>query len=207
MRLIVGLGNPDPEYQWTPHNLGFMAVDELANRSGIRVQRPEGQALVGRGKIAGKEVILAKPQTYMNLSGISVRELLEKYELNVPDLLVLWDEAQLPMGTIRIHPDGSAGSHNGAKSVISSVGTEEFARLRLGCGPDHPLSSRKEYVLRPMKRSELEVAAGAGLGTASPAEQPQGIRAAADEKVGVGSRGGDDWRSRRRRRDDPESGT
>ena len=159
MRLIVGLGNPDPEYQWTPHNLGFMAVDELANRNGIRVERPEGKALVGRGKIAGEEVLLAKPQTYMNLSGISVRELLGKYELDVKDLLVLWDEAQLPWGTIRVHHDGSAGSHNGAKSVISSVGTQEFARLRLGCAPDHPLSSRKEYVLRPMKKAELEVAA------------------------------------------------
>jgi len=159
MRLIVGLGNPDPEYQWTPHNLGFMAVDELANRGGIRVERPEGKALVGRGRIAGEEVILAKPQTYMNLSGISVQELLGKYELAVSDLLVLWDEAQLPLGTIRIHSEGSAGSHNGAKSVISSVGTEEFARLRLGCGPDHPLSGRKEYVLRPMKKAELEIAA------------------------------------------------
>ena len=158
MRLIVGLGNPDPEYQWTPHNLGFMAVDELANRNGIRVERPEGKALAGRGKIAGEDVILAKPQTYMNLSGISVRELLEKYELGVKDLLVLWDEAQLPLGTIRIHPDGSAGSHNGAKSVIGSIGTQEFARLRLGCGPDHPLNSRKEYVLRPMKKAELEIA-------------------------------------------------
>jgi PTH1 family peptidyl-tRNA hydrolase len=159
MRLIVGLGNPDPEYQWTPHNLGFMAVDELANRNGIRVERPEGKALAGRGKIAGEEVILAKPQTYMNLSGISVRELLGKYELDVKDLLVLWDEAQLPLGTIRIHPDGSAGSHNGAKSVIGALGTEEFARLRLGCGPEQPLSSRKEYVLRPMKKAELEAAA------------------------------------------------
>jgi peptidyl-tRNA hydrolase, PTH1 family len=158
MRLIVGLGNPDPEYQWTPHNLGFMAVDELANRNGIHVERPEGKALSGRGKIAGEDVILAKPQTYMNLSGISVRELLEKYELDVKDLLVLWDEAQLPLGTIRIHPDGSAGSHNGAKSVIGSIGTQEFARLRLGCGPDHPLNSRKEYVLRPMKKAELEIA-------------------------------------------------
>src|SRR5260370_2940357 len=159
MRLIVGLGNPEREYQWTPHMLGFMAVDELANRSGMRVERPEGKALVGRGKIAGEEVILGKPQTYMNLSGISVRDLLGKYELDVPDLLVMWDEAQLPLGTIRIHPEGSAGSHNGAKSVISSVGTQEFARLRLGCRPDRPLSSRKEYVLRPMKKAELEVAA------------------------------------------------
>jgi len=159
MRLIVGLGNPDPEYQWTPHNLGFMVVDELANRNVIRVERPEGKALVGRGRVAGEEVLLAKPQTYMNLSGISVRELLAKYELGLGDLLVMWDEVQLPLGTIRIHPDGSAGSHNGAKSVISAVSSQEFARLRLGCGPEHPLNNRREHVLRPMKKAELEVAA------------------------------------------------
>src|SRR2546423_7258038 len=159
MRLIVGLGNPDPEYQWTPHNLGFMAVDELANRGSIRLERREGKALVGRDKLAGEEVVLAKPQTYMNLSGISVRELLAKYELDVNDLLVMWDEVQLPWGTIRIHSEGSAGSHNGAQSVIGALGTQEFTRLRLGCGPEHPLSSRKEYVLRPMKKAELEVAA------------------------------------------------
>jgi len=159
MWLIVGLGNPDPEYQWTPHNLGFLAVDELANRGGIRVERPEGKALVGRGKLAGQEVLLAKPQTYMNLSGVSVRELLAKYELTPDALLVMWDEVQLPWGIIRLTPEGSAGSHNGAKSVIGSIGTQKFARLRFGCGPDHPLDSRKEYVLRPMKRAELEVAA------------------------------------------------
>src|SRR5580765_2686891 len=159
MRLIVGLGNPGPEYQWTPHNLGFLAVDELANRSGIRVERPEAKALVGLGKVAGEEVILAKPQTFMNLSGIAVRELLLRYELRLRDLLAMWDEAQLPWGGMRIHSEGSAGSHNGAESLINSLGTPAFARLRLGCGPDHPLSSRKEYVLRPMKKPELEVAA------------------------------------------------
>jgi PTH1 family peptidyl-tRNA hydrolase len=159
MRLIVGLGNPDPEYQWTPHNLGFLAVDDLANRGSIRVERPEAKALVGRGKLAGEDVLLAKPQTYMNLSGISVRELMEKYELGPGDLLVLWDEVQLPFGTIRIDRKGSGGSHNGANSVISAAGTQEFSRIRLGCGPDHPLGSRKEFVLRPMKKAELEVAA------------------------------------------------
>ena len=156
MRLIVGLGNPDPEYQWTPHNLGFMAVDELADRGSIRVERPEGKALVGRGKLAGEEILLAKPQTYMNLSGVSIRELLAKYELEPADLLVMWDEVQLPAGTFKIHPDGSAGSHNGAKSVIGSIGTQQFARLRLGCGPDHPVGSLRDYVLRPMKKAELE---------------------------------------------------
>lgn len=180
MRLIVGLGNPGPEYQWTPHNLGFLAVDELANRGSIRVERPEAKALVGLGKLAGEEVILAKPQTYMNLSGISVRELLEKYELGPQDLLVMWDEVQLPWGAIRIHSEGSAGSHNGAGSLISSLGTPAIARLRLGCGSDHPLSSRKEYVLRPMKKPELE-AAGEMIVDAGDAVEmllSQGIQAA-----------------------------
>jgi len=180
MWLIVGLGNPDPVYQWTPHNLGFLAVDELANRGGIHVERPEGKALVGLGKLAGHEVVLAKPQTYMNLSGASVRELLGKYELTQDDLLVLWDEVQLPWGIIRLAPDGSAGSHNGAKSVIGSIGTQKFARLRLGCGPDHPLGSRREYVLRPMKKAELEVAAEevAQAGDAVELLLTQGINAA-----------------------------
>jgi PTH1 family peptidyl-tRNA hydrolase len=159
MRLIVGLGNPGPEYQWTPHNLGFLAVDEIANRGAIRVERPEGKALVGKGKFAGEEVILAKPQTYMNLSGISVRELLGKYELELKDLLLLFDERDLPWGMIRIGERGSPGTHNGAKSVTSSVGTQDFARLRLGCGPEHPVSDLAAYVLRPMKKAELEVAA------------------------------------------------
>ena len=180
MRLIVGLGNPGPEYQWTPHNLGFLAVDELANRAAIRVERPEAKALVGLGKVGGEEVILAKPQTYMNLSGTSVRELLAKYELGSESLLAMWDEAQLPWGAIRIHAEGSAGSHNGAKSLIGSLGTMAFVRLRLGCGPDHPLSSRKEYVLRPMKKTELEVAAEM-IGDAGDAVElllTQGIEAA-----------------------------
>jgi len=159
MRLIVGLGNPGPEYQWTPHNLGFLAVDELANRNSIRVERPEAQALVGIGKVAGEEVILAKPQTYMNLSGISVGRLMEKYELEPADLLVMFDERDLPWGTIRIGGRGSPGTHNGAKSVTGAVGTQEFARLRLGCGPEHPVSDLAAYVLRPMKKSDLEVAA------------------------------------------------
>src|SRR3974390_476442 len=159
MRLIVGLGNPGPEYQWTPHNLGFLAVDELANRNSIRVERPEAQALLGIGKVAGEDVILAKPQTYMNLSGNSVGRLMDKYELEPKDLLVMFDERDLPWGMIRIGERGSPGTHNGAKSVTSSVGTQDFARLRLGCGPDHPVGDLADYVLRPMKKATLEVAA------------------------------------------------
>lgn len=180
MRLIVGLGNPGPEYQWTPHNLGFLAVDEIANRAGIRVERPEAKALVGRGKFAGEEVILAKPQTYMNLSGISVRDVLEKYELSPEDLLVLYDERDLTWGMIRIGERGSPGTHNGAKSVTSSLGTQEFARLRLGCGPDHPVSDLAAYVLRPMKKGDLEIAAEMIAEAADAVEmiQKQGIAAA-----------------------------
>jgi PTH1 family peptidyl-tRNA hydrolase len=180
MRLIVGLGNPGPEYQWTPHNLGFLAVDEIANRAGIRVERPEGKALVGRGKFAGEEVILAKPQTYMNLSGISVRDVLEKYELGPEDLLVLYDERDLPWGMIRIGERGSPGTHNGAKSVTSVLGTQSFARLRLGCGPDHPVSDLAEYVLRPMKKGDLETASEMITEAADAVEmiQKQGIAAA-----------------------------
>jgi peptidyl-tRNA hydrolase, PTH1 family len=159
MRLIVGLGNPGPEYQWTPHNLGFLAVDEIANRANIRVERPEGKALVGKGMVAGEEVILAKPQTYMNLSGVSVGDLLDRYELEPENLLVMYDERDLPWGMIRIGERGSPGTHNGAKSVTSAVGTQEFARLRLGCGPDHPVGDLADYVLRPMKKDTLEVAA------------------------------------------------
>jgi len=180
MRLIVGLGNPGPEYQWTPHNLGFLAVDEIANRASIRVERPEGKALVGLGKVAGEEVILAKPQTYMNLSGISVRDLLEKYELGSEDLLAIWDERDLPWGMIRIGESGSPGTHNGAKSVTSVVGTQEFSRLRLGCGPDHLVSDLAAYVLRPMKKADLEVASEmvATAGDAVEMILTQGIAAA-----------------------------
>jgi len=180
MRLIVGLGNPGPEYQWTPHNLGFLAVDEIANRASIRVERPEGKALVGLGKVAGQEVVLAKPQTYMNLSGISVRDLLEKYELSPEDLLVMFDERDLPWGMIRIGERGSAGTHNGAKSVTSVVGTQEFARLRLGCGPDHPVGDLADYVLRPMKKVVLEAASEmvAEAGDAVEMILTQGIAAA-----------------------------
>jgi peptidyl-tRNA hydrolase, PTH1 family len=180
MRLIVGLGNPGPEYQWTPHNLGFLAVDEIANRAGIRVERPEAKSLVGHGKFAGEEIILAKPQTYMNLSGIAVREVLEKYELGAEELLVVYDERDLPWGMIRIGERGSPGTHNGAKSVTSALGTQEFARLRLGCGPDHPVSDLAAYVLRPMKKGDLETAAEMIAEAADAVEviQKQGIAAA-----------------------------
>jgi peptidyl-tRNA hydrolase, PTH1 family len=159
MRLIVGLGNPGPEYEFTPHNLGFLAVDALAGRAGIRVTRPEAKSYVGLGKLAGDEVVLAKPQTMMNLSGAAVRLLLERYECKAAEMIVLSDEAMLPWGMLRIRERGSAGGHNGLKSVIASIGTNEFIRVRMGVKPEYPLEDMADYVLGTMRKPEREVAA------------------------------------------------
>ena len=158
MKLIVGLGNPGPDYEWTPHNLGFLAVDALAGRAGIRMARPESKALVGLGKVAGHEVVLAKPQTMMNLSGVSVRMLLERYEGAPADLIVLIDETDLPWGTLRIRDKGLNSTHNGLKSIISALGTDEFVRVRMGVRPEKLWGDRREYVLHAMGREERKVA-------------------------------------------------
>ncbi|MGA2719784.1 MAG: aminoacyl-tRNA hydrolase [Candidatus Acidiferrales bacterium] len=157
MRLIVGLGNPGPEYEWTPHNLGFLAVDALAEQARIRVTRPEAKALVGRGEFAGEEVVLAKPQTFMNLSGVSARMLLEKYGLDPAQMIVLVDDVDLPWGNLRIREHGSAGTHNGLKSIVGAVG-QEFLRIRLGVGPEKVWGELRDYVLNPMGRAERETA-------------------------------------------------
>jgi PTH1 family peptidyl-tRNA hydrolase len=159
MWLIVGLGNPGVEYAWTPHNLGFLAVDAIAERAGIRVERPEAKSLVGFGRIAGQDVALAKPQTMMNLSGFAVRDLLARSGPAGATLVVLCDDVALPWGMIRIRERGTAGGHNGLKSVIGAIGTIEFPRVRLGAQPDHPIGDLAEYVLRPMRKAELESAA------------------------------------------------
>jgi PTH1 family peptidyl-tRNA hydrolase len=159
MRLIVGLGNPGIEFAWTPHNLGFLAVDRLAEAGNIRVERPEAKSYIGRGELAGEEVILAKPQTMMNLSGLAVRELLERLGIGPAELIVLCDEVMLPFGMIRVGERGSAGTHNGMKSVVSAAGTMEFCRVRLGVQPDHAVNDLAAYVLRPMRKADLEPAA------------------------------------------------
>jgi peptidyl-tRNA hydrolase, PTH1 family len=159
MRLIVGLGNPGSEYEHTPHNLGFMALDAVAERAGIRVTRPESKSYVGLGTLAGNNVVLAKPQTMMNLSGPAVRMLLERYECAPAEMIVLSDEAALPWGMLRIRERGSAGGHNGLKSIIASIGTNEFIRVRLGVKPDYPLEDMADYVLGTMRKPEREIAA------------------------------------------------
>lgn len=157
-RLIVGLGNPGLQYAWTPHNLGFLAADAIAERAGIRIERPEAKSLVGLGSIAGCEVALAKPQTMMNLSGFAVRDLLERLGGTPADLIVLYDDVALPWGMLRVRERGTAGGHNGLKSIIGSLGTNEFARVRMGVQPDHPIGDLAGYVLHPMRKAELEIA-------------------------------------------------
>jgi peptidyl-tRNA hydrolase, PTH1 family len=156
MLLVAGLGNPGEEYALTPHNLGFMTVDRLAERHGIRVTRKDSRALIGMGEIGGREVMLAKPQTYMNLSGTSLAPLMAKHAIGLENLIVVYDELDLPWQTLRIKPKGSAAGHNGMKSLISSLNSSEFVRVRLGVDPGHPVRSGVEYLLAPMKRSQLK---------------------------------------------------
>jgi len=156
MFLVAGLGNPGEKYAATPHNLGFLVVDVLAARHNIRVTRKECQALIGQGNIAGQPVLLAKPQTYMNLSGIAVKSLVEKNEIALNDLILVYDELDLPWGDLRVKPKGSPAGHNGAKDVIAKLGSSEFPRVRLGVHPGHPLQSGADYLLSGFSRRQTE---------------------------------------------------
>jgi peptidyl-tRNA hydrolase, PTH1 family len=156
MYLIVGLGNPGEEYERTRHNLGFMLVDKLAAEAGVTVKRAECLALVANTAIEERRALLVKPQTYMNLSGDTVGCLLAKYQANEADtsLLVVSDDLALPFGSIRLRGRGSAGGHNGLKSIIGVVGNDEFMRLRIGIQPDHPVSETRRFVLSEFSREE-----------------------------------------------------
>jgi peptidyl-tRNA hydrolase, PTH1 family len=165
MRVIVGLGNPGMEYAWTPHNLGFLAIDALAQDFGIRVTRPESKSHIGVGQIAGQDVVLAKPQTMMNLSGLAVRELVSRAGCEPSDVIVLCDDIALPWGMLRVRERGTAGGHNGLKSVIAALGTMEFIRIRLGVKPEEMRGDLREYVLRQIRRDE-EVLVGEEIGQA-----------------------------------------
>ena len=156
--LIVGLGNPGEEYANTPHNLGFMVIDWLAARHAIRVTRKENTSYVGLGSIGDKPVALAKPQTYMNLSGPSVKGLLERYGLSPDRVLLVYDELDLPWGELRIKPKGSAAGHNGVKSVIGALGTNEFPRIRIGIDTrrERGVGAGAKFVLAPFKRAQMK---------------------------------------------------
>jgi len=163
VKLIAGLGNPGIEYQFTPHNAGFLAIDRIAERSGVQLSNRRCKALTAMARVAGHEVILAKPETFMNLSGNAVGALLNEYELNESsDLIVIYDDLALPMGTIRIRERGSSGGHNGVKSISGVLGTEDWIRVRIGVGKQTPEgvpvnAGGKDYLLSPMRKQELAV--------------------------------------------------
>jgi PTH1 family peptidyl-tRNA hydrolase len=156
MRLVVGLGNPGTPYEWTRHNLGFMLIDLLAREAGAQVKRRECRALTGRTHLEGVRVELVKPQTYMNGSGEAVACLFAKHELRgaAQALIVISDDLALPFGAIRLRARGSAGGHNGLKSIIAALGTDEFIRLRIGIQPEHPVSDARRFVLSEFPRGE-----------------------------------------------------
>jgi PTH1 family peptidyl-tRNA hydrolase len=154
--LIVGLGNPGPSYEKTRHNLGFMLVDRLAREAQTQIKRDECRALIGRAVIENTTVELAKPQTFMNLSGESVSCLLLKADRSVENLIVISDDLALPLGTIRLRPKGSHGGQNGLRSIIDRLGTNDFIRLRIGIMPEHPVSNASNFVLESFAKGEIE---------------------------------------------------
>jgi PTH1 family peptidyl-tRNA hydrolase len=158
VKLIVGLGNPGIEYQFTPHNLGFLTIDRIANDLGIEVRNRQCRALTARALIANTPVVLAKPETYMNLSGLSVRELVAEHQVDVKqDLIVIYDELDLLFGTIRVRQRGSSAGHNGMESILGALGTDEFLRIRLGVAPDRPVGDGAKYVLAPFRKAQEAV--------------------------------------------------
>ena len=155
MWLIAGLGNPGAKYEWTRHNCGFLVIDELARRNGREVRTPECQSLTARVVIGGEQALIVKPQTFMNLSGVAVADLIEKHRIAAPGrLLVISDDLALPFGRLRLRREGSAGGHNGLKSIIEKIGSSQFPRVRFGIAPDHPLASTKDFVLAEFTRQE-----------------------------------------------------
>ena len=156
MKLIVGLGNPGIEYQFTPHNIGFLAVDRIAEQCGVMIDNRHCKALTARTRIGNEEILLAKPETYMNLSGMSVLELVRKYEVHPQqDVLVIYDELDLPLGMIRVRPRGSSAGHNGMQSIMNALQSEEIARIRIGVAPDDPRKGGAKYILAPFRKSML----------------------------------------------------
>jgi peptidyl-tRNA hydrolase, PTH1 family len=161
VKLIVGLGNPGIEYQFSPHNVGFLAVDRIADDLGVEIRNRQCRALTARAVISDQPVLLVKPETFMNLSGVSVRELVGEYEAKPEsDLIVIQDELDFPLGTLRIHTRRSSAGHNGIESIIGALGTQDFLRIRVGVAPEHKVSDGPGYLLAPMKKKQLEVVDG-----------------------------------------------
>ncbi len=158
MKLIVGLGNPGIEYQFTPHNIGFLAVDRIAAAAGVEIRNRQCRALTAKVQVADHLVLLTKPETYMNLSGMSVRELVAEHDVKPEsDLIVIQDEMDFPLGTLRIHTRRSSAGHNGIESIIGALGTQDFLRIRMGVAPDHKVENGKDYLLSPFRKAQMPV--------------------------------------------------
>ncbi len=161
MKLIVGLGNPGDEYKLTPHNLGFLVVDRIAGKHGVEIRNRQCRALTARIQVGDEPVLLVKPETYMNLSGLSVRELVAEYEAKPEaDLIVIQDELDFPLGTLRIHTRRSSAGHNGIESIIGALGTQDFLRIRIGVAPERKVEDGERYLLSPLRKAELAVVDG-----------------------------------------------
>jgi len=158
VKLIVGLGNPGIEYQFTPHNIGFLVVDRIASERGVEIRNRQCRALTGRIQVEDEPVLLAKPETYMNLSGLSVRELVAEYDVRPEtDLIVIQDELDFPLGTLRIHTRRSSAGHNGIESIIGALGTQDFLRIRIGVAPERKVEDGERYLLAPFRKADLAV--------------------------------------------------
>ena len=170
MHLIVGLGNPTKQYEGTRHNVGFETIDRIAAENQIRVEEKKHKALYGSGYIEGEKVILAKPQTFMNLSGESVRELADYYKIPSENIIVIYDDISLEVGQLRIREKGSAGGHNGIKNIIAQVGTEQFARIKVGVGEKPQGWDLADHVLGHMDKADRKLAEEAFLDAVSAVE-------------------------------------
>lgn len=157
MKIIVGLGNPTPQYAGTRHNVGFSVIYNISDAYNIKVDTKKHKALIGKGIIEGEKVILAMPMTYMNLSGESVRELVDYYKCGVEDLIVIYDDISLDVGKLRIREKGSAGGHNGIKNIIAQLGTQEFTRIKVGVGEKPSRMDLADYVLGHFTKEEQPV--------------------------------------------------
>jgi PTH1 family peptidyl-tRNA hydrolase len=161
VKLIVGLGNPGDEYELTPHNMGFLVADRIASERGVEIRNRQCRALTARIQVGDEPVLLAKPETYMNLSGLSVRELVAEYEVKPEaDLIVIHDELDFPLGTLRIHTRRSSAGHNGIESIIGALNTQDFLRIRIGVTPEHKVEDGQRYLLAPFRKADLAVVDG-----------------------------------------------
>lgn len=182
MYIIAGLGNPGRKYENTRHNIGFIALDLLAERNDIKVNKLKHKALVGEGRISGQKVLLVKPQTYMNLSGQSLREVMAYYKEDPQNLIVIYDDIDIPEGTIRIRKKGSAGTHNGMRSIVYDLASDQFLRIRIGMGTERK-SELKDFVLGGFSKEEKDLLEGAVKRAALAAERivEKGIEKAMNE--------------------------